>query len=78
MVLKVDTPILIEITQEPEPKYKLSLLNTTEVDNIGALSSIPPHVLLMEDIRIFIHYKIVELEDAQIKEEYLKITMTIS
>ena len=26
-----------ELTQEPKPKYKLYLLNTTEVDNIGAI-----------------------------------------
>lgn len=57
------TPMLVEAIKKPQPKFKLHPMKDREIDMTGALSSVSPNVLLVEDIFSFIHCKLEELGD---------------
>ena len=56
-----------------EPKYKICLKIASQPDESGAFSKIPPRVLLIEDVRSYIHYKITEIGDLEMDEAYKKL-----
>lgn len=54
---------LIMLASYKEPPYKLHTEVALKIDLTSTFSSIPPRVLLTEDIRSYIHYKIGEIGD---------------
>lgn len=58
MAPKVQNPVVVEMVDPVNPKYNLPPMKVAEPKNMGALSSIPARVILIEDIHTFIHYEI--------------------
>ena len=55
------------------PKFRATPKITYKVDPKGALSQIPPNVLMINDVRDCYTYKIRELGDFMIREAYGKL-----
>lgn len=71
---KVDTMKFIRDDTCDEPKYKIHLETTTQKNKVGALSTVPPRVLLVSDIRLFYHCKIMEIGDYELREYYEELS----
>lgn len=64
---------LIVSTTNNKPQYKLHPKVASKIDSTGAFSSIPPWVLLVEDVRSYIHCKIGEIGDFDMSSAYQKL-----
>lgn len=70
MAMPISTPVLVEDIKEPQPEFKIHPTKAGEINMIDALSSVPSIVLLVEDIRSYIHYKLEELGEKFIRKEF--------
>lgn len=56
-----------------KPRYKPHPKVASKIDSVGAFSSIPPRVLLVKDVRSYIHCKIGETGDIDMYAAYQKL-----
>ena len=54
----IETPIVVDISQRPQPTFKEYLYKSTLVVPLSALSSVPHKVMHIKDTHSCVHYKI--------------------
>jgi len=60
------TPLVVDITERLQPKFKKHPHKSVEVNPLGTLSDVPHGVLHVEDIRAYIHASIHEFGDSKL------------
>lgn len=72
-IYKMDPSFPHDIMEKLRYKFKRNLITHLEDDLAGAFSQIPKGVLIVEDVRSYIHEKFETLGDTNILKEFDKV-----
>lgn len=65
------TPILVNVSEKPQPKFKKYPMKIFEDDPFRSFSSIPNKVLPTKDTRAFIHGKMEEYNHVKLIDPWI-------
>lgn len=71
----VDTPLVVEISEQERPQFKIHPFKYIEDDPNGFFSFVPYRVLHVDDVRAYIHYTIEETRSKEILTLYTEHIM---